>query len=178
MQKAFGEKNRSWIHRFVWAAVVPYRWAKSLLNSLASSLHPTHDASNVTHLKPPSPFICGSVNVYITSLLSFPGLTGIVLICFSLVGMRAACTGNPKLAKLFMMIYPFWLVYITVITIMRTVMAPSTFTQVVILVLFVRVFFCAYYFKVKSHIFVSPKQLMSCYFCSNVALINLAAPVM
>ena len=113
------------------------------------------------------------------SPLSFTGLTGFVLICFSLVGMRAACTGNPKLAKLFMMIYPLWLVYITIVTIMRTVMAPSTFTQVVILALCVKVFFCAYYFKVKSHIFFSPKELMrACYFCSNVALINLAVPVM
>ena len=75
-----------------------------------------------------------------------------MVICFSLVGMKAACTGNPKSAKIFIMLYPFGFVFNVVMMILRAIIAPSTLTGAVQVNFFVEVFFCVYYIKVNPFI--------------------------
>ena len=74
-----------------------------------------------------------------------------MLIIFSVVGFRAACTGDSKSAKLYIKAYPFLMVFNVVMVIMRVVMAPSTITWMVQGVIGVDMFFIAYCCKVKFH---------------------------
>lgn len=68
------------------------------------------------------------------------------------VGMRAACMGSPKIAKLYMKTYPFLLVVNLVEMVSWVAWAPSTFSMMDIQVDFcTQIFFTAYYYKVKSH---------------------------
>ena len=65
------------------------------------------------------------------------------------MGIKAASTGNPKLAKLYMKAYPFLAVFIVVRMVMRAIMAPSTITWMVQLHFYLEAFVIIYYTKVK-----------------------------
>lgn len=94
------------------------------------------------------------LSVELTLLFVYLGTT---LIVFSLVRMRAACTGSPKFAKLFMAVCPFVLVF-DVVMILRAAMAALTITSAVQINLCMEIFFCVYYFKVKPHPFCKLKS--------------------
>ena len=68
---------------------------------------------------------------------------------FSFVGIGAAVTGNSRLAKIYMVVYPFRFVFNIAMLLLRVAVAPSTLTGEVQLVYIMGMFFIAYYAKVK-----------------------------
>ena len=74
-----------------------------------------------------------------------------MLIIFSVIGFRAACTGDSKSAKLYVKAYPFLMVFNVFMVMMRVLVAPSTITWMAQVVIGVEMLIIAYYCKVKSH---------------------------
>lgn len=82
--------------------------------------------------------------------MSCASYTGFALIFFSLVGIKAASTGSPTLAKVYMATYPFGVVCDVVMMTLRVVTAPSTLTPAVLTQFCLGMVFLAYFLKVNS----------------------------
>ncbi|CAN0353996.1 unnamed protein product [Ascophyllum nodosum] len=84
---------------------------------------------------------------------------GFAVMFFSFVGIGAAVTGNSRLAKIYMVVYPFLFVFNIAMLVLRVAVAPSTLTGEVQLVYIIGMFFIAYYAKVSWSFFKRRKVM-------------------